>query len=69
MHLAVTTLLGRGPQGVALFIWGTPNFLGFKAVAVWHQHHVRLSRGPAGFSAAIQDNTKLVFGEVLGNLG
>ena len=71
MHLAVTTLLGAGDHIVSSrsLYGGTHNLLEYTLSRFGISTTFIDPRDPAAFAAAIQDNTKLVFGEVLGNPG
>ena len=71
MHLAVTTLLGAGDHIVSSrsLYGGTHNLLEYTLSRFGISTTFVDPRDPAAFAAAIQDNTKLVFGEVLGNPG
>ncbi len=71
MHLAVTTLLGAGDHIVSSrSLYGrTHNLLEYTLSRFGISTTFVDPRDPAAFAAAIQDNTKLVFGEVLGNPG
>ncbi|MBT3463173.1 MAG: O-acetylhomoserine aminocarboxypropyltransferase [Gammaproteobacteria bacterium] len=71
MHLAVATLMGAGDHIVASrsLYGGTHNLLSYTLPRFGIETTFVDPRDPAAFSAAIQDNTKLVFGEVVGNPG
>ena len=71
MHLAVTTLLGAGDHIVSSrsLYGGTHNLLEYTLSRFGISTTFVDPRDPAAFAAAIQDNTKLMFGEVLGNPG
>ena len=71
MHLAVTTVLGAGDHIVSSrsLYGGTHNLLEYTLSRFGISTTFVDPRDPAAFAAAIQDNTKLVFGEVLGNPG
>ncbi|MAU91631.1 MAG: O-acetylhomoserine aminocarboxypropyltransferase [Gammaproteobacteria bacterium TMED182] len=71
MHLAVATLMGTGDHIVASrsLYGGTHNLLGYTLPRFGITTTFVDPRDPAAFEAAIQDNTKLVFGEVVGNPG
>ena len=71
MHLAVATLLGAGDHIVASrsIYGGTHNLLAYTLPRFGITTTFVDPRDPAAFAAAIQDNTKLVFGEILGNPG
>ena len=71
MHLAVTTLLGAGDHIVSSrsLYGGTHNLLEYTLSRFGISTTFVDPRDPTAFATAIQDNTKLVFGEVLGNPG
>ena len=71
MHLAVATLMGAGDHIVASrsLYGGTHNLLSYTLPRFGITTTFVDPRDPAAFAAAIQDNTKLVFGEVVGNPG
>ena len=71
MHLAVATLMGAGDHIVASrsLYGGTHNLLSYPLPRFGIKTTFVDPRDPAAFAAAIQDNTKLVFGEVVGNPG
>ena len=71
MHLAVATLMGTGDHIVASrsLYGGTHNLLSYTLPRFGIKTTFVDPRDPAAFAAAIQDNTKLVFGEVVGNPG
>ena len=71
MHLAVTTLLGAGEHIVAsqALYGGTHNLLHYTLPRFGIETTFVDPRVPAAFASAIQPNTRLVFGEVLGNPG
>jgi O-acetylhomoserine (thiol)-lyase len=71
MHLAVATLMGAGDHIVASrsLYGGTHNLLSYTLPRFGIKTTFVDPRDPAAFAAAIQDNTKLVFGEVVGNPG
>ena len=71
MHLAVATLMGAGDHIVASrsLYGGTHNLLSYTLPRFGIKTTFVDPRDPAAFTAAIQDNTKLVFGEVVGNPG
>ena len=71
MHLAVATLMGAGDHIVASrsLYGGTHNLLSYTLPRFGIETTFVDPRDPAAFAAAIQDNTKLVFGEVVGNPG
>jgi O-acetylhomoserine (thiol)-lyase len=71
MHLAVATLLGAGDHIVASrsIYGGTHNLLAYTLPRFGITTTFVDPRDPAAFAAAIADNTKLVFGEILGNPG
>ena len=71
MHLAVATLMGAGDHIVASrsLCGGTHNLLSYTLPRFGIKTTFVDPRDPAAFAAAIQDNTKLVFGEVVGNPG
>ena len=71
MHLAVTTLLGAGDHIVASrsIYGGTHNLLDFTLRRFGIETTFVDPRNPEDFANAIRDNTRLVFGEILGNPG
>ena len=71
MHLAVTTLLSAGDHIVSSrsLYGGTHNLLEYTLSRFGISTTFVDPCDPAAFAAAIQDNTKLLFGEVLGNPG
>ena len=71
MHLAVATLMGAGDHIVASrsLYGGTHNLLSYTLPRFGIKTTFVDPRDPAAFAAAIQDNTKLIFGEVVGNPG
>ena len=71
MHLAVATLMGAGDHIVASrsLYGGTHNLLSYTLPRFGIETTFVDPRDPAAFASAIQDNTKLVFGEVVGNPG
>jgi len=71
MHLAVATLMGAGDHIVASrsLYGGTHNLLSYTLPRFSIETTFVDPRDPAAFASAIQDNTKLVFGEVVGNPG
>ena len=71
MHLGVTTLLGAGDHIVASrsLYGGTHNLLQYTLPRFGIRTTFVDPRSPQAFADAIQDNTKLLFGEVLGNPG
>ena len=71
MHLAVATLMGTGDHIVASrsLYGGTHNLLSYTLPRFGIKTTFVDPRDPAAFAAAIQENTKLVFGEVVGNPG
>jgi O-acetylhomoserine (thiol)-lyase len=71
MHLAVTTLCSAGDHLVASrsLYGGTHNLLAYTLPRFGIETTFVDPRDPAAFAAAIRDNTKLLFGETLGNPG
>ena len=71
MHLAVTTLCSAGDHLVASrsLYGGTHNLLAYTLPRFGIETTFVDPRDPAAFQAAIRDNTKLLFGETLGNPG
>jgi O-acetylhomoserine (thiol)-lyase len=71
MHLAVATLLSAGEHIVASgsLYGGTHNLLEYTLPRFGISTTFVDPRSPAAFAAAIQDNTRLVFGETIGNPG
>ena len=71
MHLAVTTLLGAGDHIVSSrsLYGGTHNLLEYTLSRFGIETTFVDPRDTAAWKNAIKDNTKLVFGEVLGNPG
>ncbi|MEM7099506.1 MAG: O-acetylhomoserine aminocarboxypropyltransferase [Pseudomonadota bacterium] len=71
MHLAVATLMGAGDHIVASrsLYGGTHNLLDYTLRRFGIQTTFVDPRDPNAFDAAIQPNTRLVFGEILGNPG
>ncbi len=71
MHLAVATLCSAGDHIVASrsIYGGTHNLLAYTLPRFGISTTFVDPRDPAAFAAAIQGNTKLVFGETLGNPG
>ena len=71
MHLAVTTLLGAGDHIVSSrsLYGGTHNLLEYTLSRFGIETTFVDPRGLNAFAGAIKKNTKLVFGEVLGNPG
>ena len=71
MHLAVATLLGAGDHIVASrsLYGGSHNLLAYTLPRFGIDTTFVDPRSPAAFSAAIRDNTRLLFGEILGNPG
>lgn len=71
LHLAIVTLMGAGSHivaGAALY-GGTHNLLAYTLPRFGIETTFVDSRDPEAFRAAIQDNTRLVFAETLGNPG
>jgi O-acetylhomoserine (thiol)-lyase len=71
MHLAVTTLCGAGDHIVASrsLYGGTHNLLEYTLPRFGIETTFVDPRDPAAFEAAIGNNTRLLFGEILGNPG
>ena len=71
MHLAVATICGAGDHIVASrsLYGGTHNLLQYTLPRFGIETTFVEPRSPAAFAAAIRDNTRLVFGEILGNPG
>jgi O-acetylhomoserine (thiol)-lyase len=71
MHLAVTTLCSAGDHVVASrsIYGGTHNLLAYTLPRFGITTTFVDPRDPAAFAAAIKPNTRLVFGETLGNPG
>ncbi|HIE88555.1 MAG TPA: O-acetylhomoserine aminocarboxypropyltransferase [Pseudomonadales bacterium] len=71
MHLGVATLLGAGDHIVASrsIYGGTHNLLDYTLRRFGIDTTFVDPRSPQDFANAIQDNTRLVFGEILGNPG
>ncbi|MDG1234162.1 MAG: O-acetylhomoserine aminocarboxypropyltransferase [Pseudomonadales bacterium] len=71
IHLGVTTLLGAGDHIVASrsIYGGTHNLLDYTLRRFGIDTTFVDPRSPQDFANAIQDNTRLVFGEILGNPG
>ena len=71
MHLAVTTLLGAGDHIVSSrsLYGGTHNLLEYTLSRFGIETTFVDPRDTSAWKNAIEDNTKLVFGEVLGNPG
>ncbi|MCY3838315.1 MAG: PLP-dependent transferase, partial [Gammaproteobacteria bacterium] len=71
MHLAVSTICSAGDHIVASrsLYGGTHNLLQYTLPRFGIETNSVDPRSPAGFEAAIRDNTRLVFGEILGNPG
>ena len=71
MHLAVATICSAGDHIVASqsLYGGTHNLLHYTLPRFGIETTFVDPRSPAAFSAAIRDNTRLVFGEILGNPG
>ena len=71
MHLAVVTLLGAGDHIVASrsLYGGTHNLLHYTLTRFGIETTFVDPRDVDAFAAAIQPNTKLLFGEILGNPG
>ena len=70
-HLAVATLLGTGDHIVASrsLYGGTHNLLAYTLPRFGIETTFVDPRSPGDFAAAIRPNTRLVFGELLGNPG
>ena len=71
MHLAVATLLGAGDHIVASrsLYGGTHNLLQYTLPRFGIETTFVEPRSPEAFAAAIRPNTRLLFGEILGNPG
>ncbi len=71
MHLTVATLLGAGEHIVASrsLYGGTHNLLEYTLPRFGIETTFVDPRSPDAFAAAIRPNTRLVFGEILGNPG
>ena len=71
IHLGVATLLGAGDHIVASrsIYGGTHNLLDYTLRRFAIDTTFVDPRSPRDFASAIQDNTRLVFGEILGNPG
>jgi len=71
VHLAISTILGAGDHIVASrsLYGGTHNLLEYTLPRFGITTTFVDPRDPAAFAAAITDNTRLCFGEVLGNPG
>ena len=71
LHLAVATLLGAGDHIVASrsLYGGTHNLLAYTLPRFGIETTFVDPRSPQAFAEAIGDNTRLVFGEILGNPG
>ena len=71
LHLAIVTLLGAGDHIVASrsLYGGTHNLLEFTLPRFGIETTFVDPRSPQAFAAAIRENTRLVFGEILGNPG
>jgi O-acetylhomoserine (thiol)-lyase len=71
LHLAVATLMGAGGHVVASnsLYGGSHNLLGYTLKRFGIDTTFVPPRDPAGFKRAIRENTRLVFGETLGNPG
>ena len=70
-HLAVATLLGAGDHIVAArsLYGGTHNLFAYTLPRFGIDTTFVDARSPSAFAAAIRPNTRLVFGEILGNPG
>ena len=71
MHLAVATLLGVGDHIVASrsLYGGTHNLLAYTLPRFGIETTFVDPRSPQAFAGAIRDETRLIFGEILGNPG
>ena len=71
MHLAIATLCGAGDHIVASrsLYGGSHNLLSYTLPRFGIETTFVDPRDPSAFADAIQDNTRLVFGETLGNPG
>ena len=71
LHLAVATLLGAGEHIVSSrsLYGGTHNLLAYTLPRFGIETTFVDPRSPDAFAAAIRPNTRLVFGEILGNPG
>ena len=71
MHLAVATICGAGDHIVASrsLYGGTHNLLEYTLPRFGIETTFVDPRSPGAFATAVRDNTRLVFGEILGNPG
>jgi O-acetylhomoserine (thiol)-lyase len=71
LHLAIVTLLGAGDHIVASrsLYGGTHNLLDYTLRRFGIETTFVDPRDPGAFAAAIQENTRMVFSEILGNPG
>ncbi len=71
LHLAIVTLMGAGSHIVAAsaLYGGTHNLLAYTLPRFGIETTFVDARDPEAFRAAIQDNTRLVFAETVGNPG
>jgi O-acetylhomoserine (thiol)-lyase len=71
LHLAICTILGAGDHIVASrsLYGGSHNLLAYTLPRFGIETTFVDPRDPEAFRAAIRDNTRLVFGEILGNPG
>jgi len=71
LHLAIVTLMGAGSHIVAAsaLYGGTHNLLAYTLPRFGIETTFVDTRDPEAFRAAIQDNTRLVFAETVGNPG
>src|SRR5437763_2489757 len=71
LHLAVATLMGAGGHIVASnsLYGGSHNLLGYTLERFGIETSFVSPRDPANFKSAIRENTRLLFGETLGNPG
>ena len=71
LHLAIATLMGAGSHIVAAsaLYGGTHNLLDYTLPRFGIETTFVDARDPQAFRAAIRDNTRLVFGETVGNPG
>ena len=71
LHLAIITLMGAGSHIVAsaALYGGSHNLFAYTLPRFGIETTFVDPRDPQAFAAAIQDNTRLIFGETLGNPG
>ena len=70
-HLAIATIVSNGEHIVASrsIYGGTHNLLAYTLPRFGIETTFVDPRDPAAFKSAIRDNTRLIFGEILGNPG